>query len=130
MRDAFRYDQRGGGMIGSLPPPVRGAAIPAIEDGTGSSAGNTSTSSPPVREPDPGTDCPLLRDTPQPACPRCTARHRGGRVMRLSARHEYTGRRHGYRLGPPDVGQDHDLRHLADFPEILANADSCEGHRR
>lgn len=67
----------------------------------------------------PSTDWLLLRDTPQPACPRCTARHRGGHVIRLFAHHEYACRRHGYWLGPPDVGQDHNLRHLADLPEIL-----------
>jgi hypothetical protein len=68
---------------------------------------------------DHGTDWLRLRDTPQPACPRCTARHRGGHVMRLFAHHQYACHRHGYWLGPPDVGQDHNLRPLTDLPEIL-----------
>jgi hypothetical protein len=68
---------------------------------------------------DPDTDWLLLRDTPQPACARCTARHSGGYVMRLFAHHHYACTRHGFWLGPPDVGQDHNLRYLADLPEIL-----------
>jgi hypothetical protein len=68
---------------------------------------------------DPGTNWLLLRDAPQPACPRCAASHTDSHVMRLFAHHQYACHRHGYWLGPPDVGQDHKLLHLADFPEIL-----------
>jgi hypothetical protein len=68
---------------------------------------------------DPATAWPHLRDTPQPGCPRCTARHPGGTVMRLFALHTYICHRHGYWLGPPDVGEGPRFRRLDDLPDLL-----------
>jgi hypothetical protein len=67
---------------------------------------------------DNSTDWLLLRDTPQPACPRCTAGHRGGHVMRLFAHDEYTCHRHGYWLGHPTSAKT-TTSDLADLPEII-----------
>ncbi|MEO3825072.1 TniQ family protein [Actinomadura sp. B10D3] len=75
---------------------------------------------------DPGTEWLQLRDIPQPACPRCTARHPGGAVRRLFPLNAYVCRRHRYWLGPPDVGEE-SYRRLDDLPELLA---AQRKHRR
>lgn len=47
----------------------------------------------------------VLRHQPQPGCPRCDARHRGGPVTRVLPHHHYVCTRHRYWLGPPDLDQ-------------------------
>lgn len=54
---------------------------------------------------DPVTEWAARRHQPQPRCPRCDARHDGGPVQRLLPHHDYVCLRHGYWIGPPDVGQ-------------------------
>lgn len=53
----------------------------------------------------PAPDWAAWRHQPQPGCPRCDARHDGGRVSRLLPHHAYVCTRHRYWLGPPDAGQ-------------------------
>lgn len=53
----------------------------------------------------PAQDWAVLRHQPQPGCPRCDARHRGGPVTRLLPHHHYVRIRHRYWLGPPDLDQ-------------------------
>ncbi len=54
---------------------------------------------------DPAPDWSALRHQTQPRCPRCDARHEGGRVARLLPHHRYVCTRHSYWIGPPDAGQ-------------------------
>ena len=53
----------------------------------------------------PALDWTAWRHQPQPGCPRCDARHQGGRVQRLLPHHLYVCTRHRYWIGPPDAGQ-------------------------
>jgi hypothetical protein len=105
-------------------PKQRHIAGQRLADATGYPLTRLATALP---ELDPATDWLLLRDTPQPACPRCTARHQGGPIMRLFAHHHYVCARHGYWLGPPDVGYGPSLRHLGDLPDLVA---AQRKHRR
>jgi hypothetical protein len=54
---------------------------------------------------DPAPDWTAWRHQPQPGCPRCDARHDGGRVARLLPHHRYVCTRHRYWIGPPDAGE-------------------------
>jgi hypothetical protein len=47
----------------------------------------------------PTPDWAALRHQPQPGCPRCNARHPGGRVTHLLAHHRYVCTRHRYWIG-------------------------------
>ena len=58
---------------------------------------------PELRDPQP--DWTAWRHRPQPGCPRCDARHDGGRVHRLLQHHRYVCTRHRYWIGPPDAHQ-------------------------
>ena len=69
-----------------------------------------------LRRPEP--DWLAYRHTPQPGCPRCTARHRGGIRLQLLAHHHYVCTRHQLWIGPPDP-LFHRPPHLADLPEIV-----------
>jgi len=70
-----------------------------------------------LRRPEP--DWLAYRHIPQPGCPRCTARHRGGIVRQLLAHHRYVCVRHQMWIGPPD-SPPRPGPHLAALPEILA----------
>lgn len=52
---------------------------------------------------DPAADPAVFRHEPQPGCPRCDARHPGGRVVRLLPHHHYVCIRHRHWIGPPDI---------------------------
>lgn len=84
---------------------------------TGHPSGNLVRALPELRDPPP--EWPALRHLPQRACPRCTARHRGGPVRRLFAHCQYLCARHGYWIGVPDPTQDEPPPLLAaKYPEL------------
>jgi hypothetical protein len=86
---------------------------------TGHPPGRLAQALPELRVPAP--DWRRLRHLAQRACPRCTARHMGGRVLRLFAHHEYLCTRHGYWIGPPDPTRDDTPSRLAArLPELAA----------
>ncbi|GAA0445148.1 hypothetical protein Acor_80540 [Acrocarpospora corrugata] len=96
--------------------PRRIVVGPRLADLTGYPADRLGQALPELRK---GLDWQLLRDTPQHPCPQCAARHPGGQVIRLFALHHYACRRHGYWIGPPDIGEGPHLPYLAGLPEVL-----------
>lgn len=70
-----------------------------------------------IRRPEP--DWLAFRHEPQYGCPRCTARHPGGRVRQLFPHHRYVCPRHRIWIGPPDV-IDQPYPALDVLPEVVA----------
>ena len=54
-----------------------------------------------LRHPEP--DWLAYRHEPQRGCPRCTARHPGGRILQLLPHHRYVCTRHRIWIGPPNL---------------------------
>ena len=97
-----------GELAGQISARAHGATRLVIDPGllaavTGRPAGHLGLALPELR--DPGPDWAAWRHQPQPACPRCDARHDGGPVTRLLPHHRYVCTRHRFWIGPPDAGQ-------------------------